>query len=46
MLGILFLPATILATMRSASEGIKRELVSENAYFYRYLRSAVDIVGC
>jgi len=36
MLGILFLPDTILSTMRSRSEGKKREPVSENAYFYRY----------
>src|SRR5260370_4304248 len=41
-----FLPDTILSAKLHASEGEEREPVSENAYFYRYLRSAVDAVGC
>ena len=41
-----FLPDTILSVKIRASEGQEREPVSENAYFHRYLRSAVDAVGC
>jgi hypothetical protein len=45
MLGILFFGDTILSVKLRASELQKREPVSENAHFYGFLQSAVEIIG-
>jgi hypothetical protein len=46
MLGILFEADTILSTTLRLSKRKKRELASENAYFFRLFLSAVALVGC